>query len=573
MSEPTSPDLSPNVTIVEPEAPATNIDDVIGAPEVAMTNQPAPVTENEIPAIEDTVPNTPQQAPAPAPEPAAAPAPEVTQPPVTEAEPKLEEQSPSIPEPFQQKATQQFDYVSPIPADSNGEEDVLELPPAFPDLVQAAFVNSKNQEYQDNPDGRMWINTVTASMRMGHYKSVYKKTVENPEAEFVQAIDYNGSKLMGGSPRFNRITGETLKGEKAVLRLRKQAGIGVPFQIPLWHSGFYLTLKSPTDSDLINLNYLMTSDKIDFGRYTYGLSLSNTMAYTVRRLLDFAMDHIYDCSLDLKNIPESGLLNLIHQQDIQSIVWGILCTMYPNNLKFDRPCVSNPDTCNYVEHAMLNPRVLQRVNKKVFSNWQLNHMTKRASGSMTLDDVRRYQGELRENQKRTFVLTEGANGDEPIKLTLKSATAAEHVDAGFRWLSEIAEAVERVVQKDAEINDRNALMKQYAQSTMMRQYTHLVDSIDPGNNNIIQDPETIEKALSDFSTESRIREKFIEECVDYIETSTICLIGITAYTCPSCKQKQDYEKVPSDFVNIIPLDVINLFFNLFDQRVTKISQR
>ena len=595
MSDTQTPVENPNVTLVQPAESQTtqpaSIDDIIGAPEIVKESAaPAETVETPNPvqnisevvtaAIQTgsvtpvTAPTLPAEPPADDLPPIEDPQPKpVNETPATPVAPDVEETAAVLPPTVQQKAKQEFAYVYTLPEDSTGDEDSVSLPSAFPEQVQAVFTNAKNQDYQDNPSGRMWWGSLEASMRMGPYKSLYKKTVEDPNAEFRQGVEFNGSRLMGGSPRFKQIQGEALTGEKAVLRLRKQAGIGVPFSVPLWHSGFWLTLKAPTDTELINLNYLITTDKIDFGRYTYGLSLSNSLAYTIRRLMDFAMDHVYDCSLDLKNVPGSGLMSLIHQQDIQTIVWGIVCSMYPNNFKFDRPCINNPETCNYVEHSMINPRVLQWTNKTALNNWQLNHMSKRGSGSMSLEDVRRYQGELRQNQKRTFVLTEGDKNNDPIKLTLKPTTVADHMDAGFRWISEITDAVERVIQEDSDTKDRNALINQYAQATLMRQYTHLVDSIDPGNNNIIQDPETIERALSEFSADSRVRDTFITECVKYIEESTITVIGLTAFDCPKCGADQGGKKDSPEFSNVIPLDLINLFFNLFGQRVAKISQR
>jgi hypothetical protein len=133
--------------------------------------------------------------------------------------------------------------------------------------------------------------------------------------------------------------------------------------------------------------------------------------------------------------------------------------------------------------------------------------------------------------------------------------------------------MERTIQEDADIKDRNGLVNQMAQATVMRQYTHMVASIDPGNDNIIDDPETIEKALSSFSNTSSIREKFISEVIDFIEKSTFSIIGIPAYNCPKCEAAQDFEKIQKSHANIIPLDLINIFFNLFGQRISRISQR
>ena len=50
--------------------------------------------------------------------------------------------------------------------------------------------------------------------------------------------------------------------------------VGEVVQVPLWHSGFWVTLRPIKERDIINLNVILKNNVVEMGRY------SNTLVYT-----------------------------------------------------------------------------------------------------------------------------------------------------------------------------------------------------------------------------------------------------------------------------------------------------
>jgi hypothetical protein len=109
----------------------------------------------------------------------------------------------------------------------------------------------------------------------------------------------------------------------------------------------------------------------------------------------------------------------------------------------------------------------------------------------------------------------------------------------------------------------------------MRQYSQWVESIE-FNSNIIEDKETIESTFSILSSDDNVRDEFIQEVTKYINESTISVIGIPAYDCPNCGAPQEKVEGVSTYpklVNILPLEVVQLFFALLAQKIQRIIAR
>ena len=69
-------------------------------------------------------------------------------------------------------------------------------------------------------------------------------------------------------------------------------GLGVPAQVPLWNSGFWVSFRPCSEEAWVNFNDRLTMDKIIFGRNSSGLIFSNINALFKKRALEFAMEHL-----------------------------------------------------------------------------------------------------------------------------------------------------------------------------------------------------------------------------------------------------------------------------------------
>ena len=101
--------------------------------------------------------------------------------------------------------------------------------------------------------------------------------------------------------------------------------------------------------------------------------------------------------------------------------------------------------------------------------------------------------------------------------------------------------------------------------SILRQYGHFFKTISfTQTGNYIEDEEDINKALVRLSNVHDILDNIIEAVGDYIETQTKALVAIPRYNCPQCGkiQTQQMEQHPM----LIPIDPVNLFFTLGDQK-------
>ena len=446
----------------------------------------------------------------------------------------------------------------------------ITLPANFDKETKEALEHIPNVNLLDDPGSREWANTVAEGLEHTTFNECFVNTLEDPDAEFKHKNEHSGISLMAQAPKFKAAENENLKGERAVLRLITHLGLGTLYQTPLFHSGMWVTFKPPTESEIIELNRAMINDKIKFGRYTYGLAFSNITSYTIDKLVDFVLSHVYDINIKAEDVNLNNLKSHISCQDIPSLLWGFICTMYPRGFKYKTACISNPEKCNYVVEETINVTKLQWTNTRALTDWQKTHMTGRQPKCKDLASIKRYKEELAKIQKKRITINEGT--DKEISITIKTPSIEEYIDAGHRWIGDITETVDKALGSDNTENERNNTIIRYGQASAMRQYNHWIDSIEY-QTNIIDDKETIEQLLDTLSADDEIRNAFIQAVVDYINNSTISVIGIPVFDCPKCGITNESQYSLPTHKNIIPLDMVQLFFALHTQRLNKLTER
>jgi hypothetical protein len=448
--------------------------------------------------------------------------------------------------------------------------ETLALPSNYDDETRKALEKAPNVSMVDNEQGREWASVVAEGMDYSTTSDVFVPTLEDEKANFKQHLEHNNIRLAGDIPKFNAIENQQLKGERSVIRMLSHLGLGTLFQTPLWHTGIWVTFKPPSESEIIEINRIIQSDKIRLGRYTYGLAFSNITSYTIDRLVEFALNHVYSTTIKNEEAPISSLRQIISSQDIPSLLWGFVCSMYPRGFNYVRSCVNDPDKCTHIVKDTINVSKLQWINDNTLTDWQKTHMSKRQPNTKDLASIERYKEELSITQKRKITVNEGT--DKAMAIIIKSPSIAEYVDAGHRWVGDIVETVNKAIGADARDRERNEIITKHGQASAMRQYSHWVSSIEIGTNTI-EDLESIEKNLDVLSSDDAIRGQFITEVIDYINKSTMAVIGIPVYDCPHCNKTQSGSVTLPKFTNVIPLDVVQVFFGLLTQRLERMAAR
>jgi len=445
----------------------------------------------------------------------------------------------------------------------------ISLPSDFDKEAMSVLEKAPNINLLDNIEGREWASVVSEGLELATVGEVFTDTLSEDDCEFRQSVDTNGKKLQAQSPKFKNVENQNLKGERATIRLISHLGIGSLFQVPLWHSGIWITFKPPTDSEFIELNRMILSDKIKFGRYTYGLAFSNVTVYTINRLVDFALAHIYDMSVKSEDININNIKDHINCQDIPILLWGLVCANYPKGFNYRRACVNDIEKCTNVIEEVLNVFKLQWTNIDGLTDWQKSFMSDRQSKQKSLDEVNRYKDALAKLQSKKIYVNKDLSNE--VAFTIHTPSITEYITSGYKWISELVDGIDSALELEGAENERNDYIISKGQATSMRQYFHWIEGIEYASN-IIDDIETLESTLDILSSDDSIREEFITEVVKYINESTISIIGIPTYTCNKCNKDQITDTYPKA-VDIIPLDVVQLFFALLSQNLSRLAAR
>ncbi len=450
---------------------------------------------------------------------------------------------------------------------SEETDDDVSLPSDFSDKIAKLFVSLSNSHLESSKELYRWAEVLSNGMSFTTTGEALNAVMDDDKGDWGHSVNVNGNKLQARTPKLKETNNTDLTGEKALLTIMNHLKIGAVKQYPLWHSGVWVTLITPKDKDIISLFREISESKIGLGRDTNGLIYSNSSVIIAKIVLRFIMDHLQSvtCVVD----AEHTLYDIIKIQDAYPLMLCVLETMYPTGHDFKRACSSPEGNCNYVAEVKLDFRLLSYVNRSAISPAQRTHMLKTLPGSTTRDEVLHYQDWLFQTANSEITIS-NTEGDE-IRFTLKSPSLGEYIDNGQKWITEINGMIDDAVTEDDD--HREAVLERYSQSSILRQYDNWIDAIHVWSN-VITDREAINKSLDLLSSDDVIRPALFKEIGKYIDRSTISLVGVPAYTCPVCKADQgNTTDTSAAFNNIIPLDVLVLFFTLGERSLTKIAAR
>lgn len=445
------------------------------------------------------------------------------------------------------------------------KEDIVYLP--LPSITLKAIeektdeLDEKLKEAGDSVSE--WLDTIKNSI---DYYSKYFRHRDDDEDIFTQGIEMpsTGEKKVYKSiePLKVKETSGELKGDLALIKLAKHLGMGDIFKVPLIHSGIWVTLKPPTELDLIEFYNNFFKNKIQVGRLTSGVTLSNFSVIFNNELINFICDHIH--SINYSDIDKDNIRKYIKITDLPLLVWGFANTIFPTGFDYSRSCLN--EECDYVAHGKINLSKLLWVDNTALTETQKNILSVQKPNNYTIDAYNKYQLEHKTTKANIKI------GETDISLTLKVPTLDEYFDDGLNWVYALDTAINKLITTDLSEKQRVAVIEEVIKTSSIRQYSHFIESIE-FDDNLITDKETLRKTLELLSSDENFAVETIQEISKFIDKVTLAMIGIPTYNCPNCGQEQKAEDVSPNFTDIIPLDVSNVFFTLITIRLMKIKSR
>lgn len=462
-------------------------------------------------------------------------------------------------------AVQTAEYSS----ESSGNADYsIPLPSIGLFDFNAKLRSFNNLNLEDKAQGLEKWRTVTQNS-IDYYTvgGLYSDRFKDKASTFKQGVETDSGELNSISPlKFKNTSGE-LKGEIALLKVSKMLGLGDVVNVPLPHSGIWVTIKPPTEKDLIDFYNSIFREKIMLGRTTFGLTLTNFSVHINNRLFDFILKHVH--SLNYGDLPKENLKDYVLIHDFPILAWGFACTMYPSGFEYERACVTDVEACSYIAKAKLNIAKLLWVDNPSLTDAQKKILEEFRPNKLSIENYRKFTSEHVRVSGSSFTTKNG------IKFKLKVPTFNEYTTDGLAWISGINSAIENIILQESDDQDddgKTEMLNQYVKTSILRQFNHFVDFIEI-DDNVIHDRETINKVLEAFSAQDDIRVEITENILKFKAKTTLALIGIPEYKCPNCGTHQNPDPTNDNFVNVIPLDTMNLFFTLITLRISKILER
>lgn len=440
-------------------------------------------------------------------------------------------------------------------------EAVLRILPDTPSVIGSVLNNLP--EAQVKPDARNyeWVENLQGGMAFAPAKEMFYKCLARPTGKWRQGLETApGTVLNARIPGWGSDNGKMamLTGDRALMQIKAALGQGSYLDVPLWRSGFWVRLVTPTQEELTELWQTIAQNKISFGRETYGLAFANQSVFFNSALFDFAMAHVFDTSL--KN--RKDFRQRIDMLDEITLTWGMAKLIWPNGFHYERATTNKDGTPGEIVKGRIDIGRTLILDNDALTPWQKSHMENTQPGTMTDESVERYRTEFALNTGRDIELAPG------VKMRLRIPTAEQHIVAGKRWVNDIVSNIDKTFQLQGDDTTRQAYITERSKATLMRQYGHLVAAIktDKVDLTIENNEEDIDTIISHaFSADKKITNKFFSEAKKFLEDSTISIVGTPA---------AGEESPPmTRFPHMLPIDVQTTFFILLVQKIAALRNR
>lgn len=453
------------------------------------------------------------------------------------------------------------------------EQVVISMPARSNEDVEQAVSDTPNATMADNVETAEWYGALIKGSDVNKYVTGYDETLREAGKDWLQKVPFTRpdgkvADLYAWYDSMRKLDPRNSTGEKAVLRSMSGLGLSGTFVTPLWNSGFWITFKCPSEGTFLEMHALLTASKIRLGREHSGMLLSGNDAHNLKILTDLALSHIYTSTLSLESNDE--IRDFIDPADIDSLLWGFACTLYPKGFPYSRACSSDLEKCQHVHRSRLRLDSLQFTDRAALSQKQLQHMSIRQPRQMTKQSVLDYQKELR--AKKAVTIEIETTLGKMLSIALKSTNLAEYLESSFRWIDGIRTSAERALEKDAKDDRRNEVISNFANSVALGQYSHFIESITV-DGAPHTDKSTIEYHLKSLTTDPELYAAIVTEIRKFIHTSTISMIAIPVYHCTNCGSLQESVDPDHTYRDVIPIDMVQLFFDLRALFVTRAQRR
>ena len=402
--------------------------------------------------------------------------------------------------------------------------------------------------------------TSYGSVSFGDPNVVFKQRIKSADGTFV------GLK----KPKVGKVDGDgKLNGAGGVQRVRNLLGTGGTVRIPLYASGFWITLTTPDENTLLNLDNNIQMEKSQVGANTLGLALSVSTVYILKHVMNLILDSIHVHNIVDDNFTNAKLSQYIKITDILPLVHLMAGLIYPNGYVFKLPCTAEGNCVN-VDEQLLNINDLIYTNTSNLSAEQIEWMAS-PSKPRSIADIKAYQDKF--HQRHHHILED--NGGVTINLRIPSAY--EYIDSGEKWINEVIAVVDRTIAEGTDLRRKERMIQDTYNLATCREYAHCIESIvfPPENEGEeagkVDDPITLQNILAEFSKVPDLALSIVKNIRNYLDTRSYYHSGLPKHTCSECGKKDEGED-PLRPKYAVPIDPVTTFFTVRDRKLQRVTR-
>jgi hypothetical protein len=441
-----------------------------------------------------------------------------------------------------------------------------ENPETFEEILKVHerfFSDVESGEITQEQSDLKWLETLQNAIEHVDMNATPRRATYREGSQWVQFFEHNGRKIGPSRPKI--VLSDKPAKSDLLAYLTRKSGMGATHEFPMPHTGIWIRLRTPTNTEVANMIQRLQNIAVRLGRATKGQGFSNRIAVYNNALTDLSMQCITHTNMAAST--PGDIEHRLSALDEPILHHALASTMFPGGFNYRHTCIADPSKCNHVEEAKLDMFALTWFDITQLVDRQKDILHSRFSRQLRAEELDQYA------QDTTL-------GRKPIKwfddigIRLRVPSVAERRDSGNRWIDGVVEASHSAFNEAPGDANRNAYIDRLGAITGARQYSHWVDAIYQREDAtateelLTEDEEVIDEYLSNVMSDKKYAAAFEAAVLQFIDDTILCMVAIPSWNCSMCDSPMA-TKFHERFEHLIPLDVVSTFFTLAGQKVNQ----
>ena len=364
---------------------------------------------------------------------------------------------------------------------------------------------------------------------------------------------------------------------------------GRDVQLPLYNSGFQVTIKVPETPELYSIRKTLKDLSLEQEISTGGILFNSTRGDLINKILEFLFPYIVRSTL---NVPKGEpIYKYIDPQDYPLLICGFTMALYPNGNTTTITCKNSTvfkdeiikegneektfkkPVCDFVATATLSVKDTIKVREERITDFMFDVISRRKDNSVTIDDWEQYQKE-RLGHKPVDDFVTFKNGNDEVKFVFSTTSLERYIKINTIFSEYVKSQFDNIGAIDP--NDREQTLNEIIELNKLTSYNSYVKEIRAGSDviNMYDNDDTIQKEnlemlseiLVTFNMDELSMNKYLTKLFDYLTHTTIAGVAVNNFSCPKCNELQVSEN------ELIWLDPLNHFLGMLDYKFMSIVE-